>query len=125
MPDSQLPPHWGPAYDERDLDALLSGQTGSTPPALRPVESTLAALRADATGRELAREAAARAAFRAFAPARPSVAPTAWTTGPEPAAVSAHTLVLPRPTVGRSPRRGAGTGTAAGPPAARAGRASP
>ena len=81
MPDSQLPPHWGPAYDERDLDALLSGQTGSTPPALRPVESALAALRADATGRELAREAAARAAFRAFAPA----------------AVTAHTLVLPPP----------------------------
>jgi hypothetical protein len=79
MPDSQLPPLWGPAYDERDLDALLSGQTGSTPAALRPVESTLAALRADATGRELAREAAARAAFRAFAPA----------------AVTAHTLVLP------------------------------
>ena len=70
MPDSQLPPLWGPAYDERDLDALLSGRTGSTPAALRPVESTLAALRADATGRELAREAAARAAFRAFAPRR-------------------------------------------------------
>jgi hypothetical protein len=107
MPDSQLPPHWGPAYDERDLDALLSGQTGSAPPALRPVESTLAALRADATGRELAREAAARAAFRALAPAQPSVAPTAWTTGPEPAAVSAHTLVLP-PVDGRplpAPRR--------------------
>jgi hypothetical protein len=107
MPDSQLPPHWGPAYDERDLDALLSGQSASTPAALRPVESTLAALRADATGRELAREAAARAAFRAFAPGRPSVAPTAWTTGPEAAAVSAHTLILP-PADGRpqpAPRR--------------------
>src|ERR1700722_18506431 len=91
MPDSQLPPLWGPAYDERDLDALLSGQTGSTPAVLRPVESTLAALRADATGRELAPEAAARAAFRAFAPA----------------AVTAHTLVLP-PADGRpgpAPRR--------------------
>ena len=91
MPDSQVPPLWGPAYDERDLDALLSGQTGSTPAVLRPVESTLAALRADATGRELAPEAAARAAFRAFAPA----------------AVTAHTLVLP-PADGRpgpAPRR--------------------
>jgi hypothetical protein len=86
MPDSQVPPLWGPAYDERDLDALLSGRTGSTPAALRPVESTLAALRTDATGRELAREAAARAAFRAFAPA----------------AVTAHTLVLP-PADGRPP----------------------
>ena len=46
MPDSQVPPIWGPAYDERDLDALLSGETGSTPAALQPVESTLAALRA-------------------------------------------------------------------------------
>jgi hypothetical protein len=79
MSDSQVPPLWGPAYDERDLDALLSGQSGSIPAVLRPVESTLAALRADGTGRELAREAAARAAFRAFAPA----------------AVTAHTLVLP------------------------------
>jgi hypothetical protein len=78
MSDSQVPPLWGPAYDERDLDALLSGETRSTPAALQPVESTLAALRADATGRELSREAAARAAFRAFAPAT----------------VTAHTLVL-------------------------------
>jgi hypothetical protein len=93
MSDSQVPPLWGPAYDERDLDALLSGQTGSTPAALRPVESTLAALRSGATGRELAREAAARAAFRAFAPAGPAVAPMVG--GAEPAAVTAHTLVLP------------------------------
>ena len=31
MPDSQQPPFWGPAYDERDLDALLSGEAASTP----------------------------------------------------------------------------------------------
>jgi hypothetical protein len=92
MPDSQLPPIWGPAYDERDLDALLSGRTGSTPAALQPVESTLAALRAPATRRELGDEAAARAAFRALAPLTP--APPPWTAGPEHAAVTAHTLVL-------------------------------
>jgi hypothetical protein len=95
MPDSQVPPLWGPAYDERDLDALLSGETGSTPAALRPVESTLAALRAPATRRELSDEAVARAAFRAFAPAPPSTAPVPWAAGAEPAAVTSHTLVLP------------------------------
>ena len=97
MPDSQPTPPWGLAYDERDLDALLSGETAALPAALRPIESTLAALRADATGRELSREAAARAAFRAFAPVPPAVVPTAWTAGPGPAAVTAHTLVLPPP----------------------------
>jgi hypothetical protein len=100
MPDSQVPPIWGPAYDERDLEALLSGETGSTPPALQPVESTLAALRGAATRRELSDEAVARAAFRAFAPAppttaTPATAPVSWTAGAEPAAVTSHTLVLP------------------------------
>jgi hypothetical protein len=105
MPDSQVPPLWGPAYDERDLDALLSGETGSTPAPLQPVESTLAALRAAATRRELSDEAVARAAFRAFAPAplttaplttaAPTTAPVPWTAGAEPAAVTSHTLVLP------------------------------
>jgi hypothetical protein len=103
MPDSQVPPLWGPAYDERDLDALLSGETGSTPAPLRPVASTLAALRADATGRELSDEAVARAAFRAFVPALPTTgpitasttAPGSWTAEAEPAAVTSHTLVLP------------------------------
>jgi hypothetical protein len=105
MPDSQVPPIWGPAYDERDLDALLSGETGSTPAALQPVESTLAALRAAATRRELSDEAVARAAFRAFAPAplttgplttaALTTAPLPWTAGAEPAAVTSHTLVLP------------------------------
>ena len=110
MPDSQVPPIWGPAYDERDLDALLSGETGSTPAALQPVESTLAALRAAATPRELSDEAVARATFRAFAPAplttaAPTAAPLPWTAGAEPAAVTSHTLVLP-PADGR-PRLGA------------------
>ncbi len=95
MPDSQVPPIWGPAYDERDLDALLSGETGSTPVALQPVEGTLAALRGAATRRELADEAVARAAFRAFVPVSPTTGPLPWTAEAEPAAVTSHTLVLP------------------------------
>ena len=95
MPDSQVPPIWGPAYDERDLDALLSGETGSTPVALQPVEGTLAALRGAATGRELADEAVARAAFRAFVPVSPTTGPLPWGAEAEPAAVTSHTLVLP------------------------------
>jgi hypothetical protein len=90
MPDSQQPPFWGPAYHERDLDALLSGAAGNTPPALRPVESTLAALRAAPTRRELSDEAAARAAFRATArPQEP------WPAAVEHGTVTQHTLVLP------------------------------
>ena len=95
MPDSQVPAIWGPAYDERDLDALLSGETGSTPVALQPVEGTLAALRGGATRRELADEAVARAAFRAFVPVSPTTGPLPWAAGAEPAAVTSHTLVLP------------------------------
>jgi hypothetical protein len=94
MPDSQVPPLWGPAYDERDLDALLSGETGSTPVALQPVESALAALRAPATRRELSDEPMARSAYRAFAaaPLPPGRMPAA---AEQHAAVTAHTLVLP------------------------------
>jgi hypothetical protein len=95
MPDSQVPPIWGPAYDERDLDALLSGETGGTPVALQPVEGTLAALCGAATRRELADEAVARAAFRAFVPVSPTTGPLPWAAGAEPAAVTSHTLVLP------------------------------
>jgi len=90
MPDSQQPPFWGPAYHERDLDALLSGQPGNLPPALRPVESTLAALRAAPTRGELSDEAAARAEFRALA--APQVH---WTAPAEHGAVTDDTLVLP------------------------------
>jgi hypothetical protein len=117
MPDSQPPPLWGPAYGERDLDALLSGDTASTPVALQPVVSTLAALRAAATGRELSDEAAARAAFRAFATVTvppPAMAPpaagAAWTAAAEHPAVTAHTLILAppddrRPSAGRRRHR--------------------
>jgi hypothetical protein len=110
MPDSQLPPPWGPAYDERDLDAVLSGDTAGTPAALQPVVNTLAALRAAATGRELTAEAAARAAFRAFAEAPKTGAGPAWTAAAEHPAVTAHTLILGppddrRPSVGRRRHR--------------------
>ena len=96
MPDSQQPPFWGPAYHEWDLDALLSGAAGNTPPALRPVESTLAALRAAATRRELSDEAAARAAYRSFAraPLTPASPPRTAASAEQRADVPAHTLVL-------------------------------
>jgi hypothetical protein len=103
MPDSQAPPPWGPAYDERDLDALLSGQTGTAPLALQPVAGTLAALRAAATQRELSGEARARAAFRALAPGTSAPPPLSWATGAEHAAVTSHPLVLP-PAGDRPPR---------------------
>ena len=120
MPDSQQPPFWGPAYHERDLEALLSGEAANTPPALRPVESTLAALRAAPTGRELSDEAEARAAFRArMAPPMPSAPRTA---SPECGTVPSDTLVLPlaehllpsagggRASRGTAARPGAGAG---------------
>lgn len=90
MPDSPQPPFWGPAYHDRDLDALLSGAPGNTPVPLRPVESTLAALRAAPTGRELSHEAAARAAFRAIV--QPGVP---WTPPAEHGTAAADTLILP------------------------------
>jgi hypothetical protein len=67
MPDSLLPPSWGPApFDERDLDAVLSAATADIPVALRPVADTLAALRAAAAPAELSGQAAIMAEFRAL-----------------------------------------------------------
>jgi hypothetical protein len=67
MPDSFPPLGWGPPpFDERDLDALLSGDTTDTPVALRQVADALAALRAAPTQAELTGEAVARAEFRAL-----------------------------------------------------------
>ena len=112
MPDSQQPPFWGPAYHERDLDALLSGTlpsgpAGNVPPALRPVESTLAALRAAPTRRELSAEASARAAFRAL-----STPQVPWTAPAEHGTVPSDTLVFPAgehllPAADRRPSRAA------------------
>jgi hypothetical protein len=65
MPDSFPPLSWGqPPFDERDLDALLSGETTDTPLALRQVADALTALRAGPAQAELAGEAAIRAEFR-------------------------------------------------------------
>jgi hypothetical protein len=68
MPDSFPPLTWGPPpFEERDLDALLSGGVTETPVALRQVADALTALRAEPAQAELSGEAAARAEFRAFA----------------------------------------------------------
>jgi hypothetical protein len=95
MPDSLLPPSWGPApFDERDLDAVLSGETAEIHPALRPVADTLAVLRAAApTPAELHGEAAVMAEYRALG--------LGQSDGP------AQTLVLPAVPAGRPPRRAA------------------
>jgi hypothetical protein len=67
MPDSLPPSGWGPApFDERDLDAVLAGETTDVPLALRPVAEALAALRAGATPAELCGETNAMAEFRAL-----------------------------------------------------------
>jgi hypothetical protein len=67
MPDSLPPPGWGLApFDERDLDAVLSGKTADVPVALRPVADALAALRAGPVPAELHGEADAMAEFRAL-----------------------------------------------------------
>jgi hypothetical protein len=67
MSDSPLQT-WGSApYDERDLDAVLSGEFANAPDALRPVADTLAALCGPPAQAELDAEAAARAAFRTHA----------------------------------------------------------
>jgi hypothetical protein len=65
MPDSLLPPSWGPApFDERDLDAVLSGATVDIPVALRPAADILAALRAAAAPAEFSGQATIMAEFR-------------------------------------------------------------
>jgi hypothetical protein len=94
MPDSFPPLTWGPQFDERNLDALLSGQLADTPLALRQVADALAALRAAPIPAELAGEAAARAGFRA---SRLEAA----AHGDE----LSHTLVLPAPPPGRTGKR--------------------
>jgi hypothetical protein len=67
MPDSLLPPGWGFApFDERDLDAVLSGKTADVPVALRPVADVLASLHAGPVPAELYGEANAMAEFRAL-----------------------------------------------------------
>jgi hypothetical protein len=94
MPDSLQPPSWGPApFDERDLDAVLSGQPGDVPAALRPVAETIAALRAAPMPAELSGETAIMAEFRAMAGSR--------------GGRQADTLELPLVSADGSPRRSA------------------
>jgi len=62
MPDSLLPPSWGPAsFDERDLQTMLARETADG-----PVADLLAALRAGPVPAELYGEASAMAEFRAL-----------------------------------------------------------
>lgn len=67
MPDTLPPPAWGSApFDDRDLDAVLAGETADVPVTLRPVADALAALRAAPAPAELRGEANAMADFRAL-----------------------------------------------------------
>jgi hypothetical protein len=69
MSSDGLPLNWGPAPEEEpDLEALLSGDAGYVPEALRPLAGVLAALRAVPGPEELDGETAARAAFLRFLP---------------------------------------------------------
>ena len=92
MPESPPPPNWGPANEERALEALLSGEAYRLPEALVPVAGTIDALRAAPLHGELAGEDAARAAFRAAVPVS---VPVPWADGAEHGTVTARTLVLP------------------------------
>jgi hypothetical protein len=93
MPDSPLPPSWGPApFDERDLDAVLSGDTTDIPVALRPVADTLAALAAAPMPGELRGQAIIMAEFRALAEFRAAGLAQGGRTGNQ-----AQTLVLSGP----------------------------
>jgi hypothetical protein len=81
MPDSLLPPGWGPPpFDDRDLDAVLAGETADIPLALRPVADLLGTLHAPPTLAEFRGEATAMAEFRVLGlgqAARPAgLAPT-------------------------------------------------
>jgi hypothetical protein len=67
MPDNPLPPWWGPApFDERDLDAVLSGEMTDIPVALRPVADALAALQVAPMPAELRGQAIIMAEFCAL-----------------------------------------------------------
>ena len=101
MPDSPLPPGWGPApFDERDLDAVLSGETTDVPVALRPVADALAALQAAPMPGELRGQAIIMAEFRALAEFRAAGLAQDGRTGD-----LAPTLVLSVPREGPARKR--------------------
>lgn len=99
MSDS-LPPHGGPdPWDGRDLEGVLSGEPVWLPEGMRPVASTLAALRSSPLPAELAGEAAARATFRQLMNAGGArQAPRA--AGP----ADSPTVILPARTADAGPR---------------------
>lgn len=106
MPDSLPPLSWGiPSSDERDLDALLSGEAADIPVALRPLADALTALKGQPTLAELRGEATIMAEFRAqaefgsFVPAHPG--------GPAHPGERAGILELPTLPPGSRPRRAA------------------
>ena len=116
MPDSQLPPLWGPALRRagpRRRAVRGHGQHAGGAPAGREHPGraprgrnwTRALRRGGRQGR------VPRVRDRDGAAAR--TAPAAWTAAAEHPAVTAHTLILARPTNGGRPPGGAGTGTAA------------
>jgi len=91
MPDNLPPSGWGPApFDERDLDAVLAGETADIPAALRPVADALTSLRAAPAPAELRGEANAMAQFRELGQGQ-----AARHAEPAP------TLLLPAQAVGR------------------------
>jgi hypothetical protein len=108
MPDSIPPPLWGsPPFDERDLDALLAGDSAYVPVALRQVADALTALRAAPSPAELRSEAAIMAEFRALgAFGAVGAGEPARTAMPMVADGAAPTIVLPAGTEsGRRRRR--------------------
>jgi hypothetical protein len=100
MPDSPLPPIWGPLCNERDLEALLSGESygwsgvSGPPEDLHPVAGALAALRAAPARSELSGEARARAMFRATS--SPVRVPAPWAADTEHGTVTAAAVPVPR-----------------------------
>jgi hypothetical protein len=130
MPDSFPPLMWGPPpFEERDLDALLSGDMAETPVALRQVADALTALRAEPAQAELSGEAAARAEFRALSESL-GLDEAARTDGhPYAEVLSALALGAGRPSARHRIIRGAGGGPgraarrhSAGPPGRPIGR---
>jgi hypothetical protein len=106
MPNSLPPPSWGiPSYDERDLDALLSGEVADIPVALRPLADALTALKGPPTLAELRGEATIRAEFRAQAEF--GRFGSAHQGGPVRQGRRAKTLELPTLQPGPRPRRAA------------------
>jgi len=101
MSDS-LPPDGGPGpWDGWDLEGMLSGEPVWLPEGMRPVASTLAALRSAPVPAELAGETAARAMFRQLISAgstEPAPPPV------RPVDVDSRTLILPAPTADAGPR---------------------